>query len=110
MAGLEDAPRAGRPCKLTPTQRAAFQARVSVSPETGKDSVGQWRAADVQPLIWRESTAQRLVSVSSRIARSTACPENIAQEGPYKTIIEVLQVLEPRTMQHQQKRDDFADR
>jgi len=54
MAGLEDAPRSGRPCKLTPTQRAALQARVSVPPELGKDGVGRWRAADVQRLIRRE--------------------------------------------------------
>jgi transposase len=43
-AGLEDAPRAGRPCKLTETQRAALQARLSVPPEIGKDGVGRWRA------------------------------------------------------------------
>lgn len=54
MAGLEDAPRAGRPCKLTERQRAALQARVSVPPEFGKDGVGRWRAADVQRLIRRQ--------------------------------------------------------
>ena len=54
MAGLEDAARAGRPCKLTQTQRAALQARVSVPPEIGKDGVGRWRAADVQRLIRHE--------------------------------------------------------
>ena len=54
MAGLEDAPRAGRPCKLTETQRAALQARLSVPPEIGKDGVRRWGAADVQRLIRRE--------------------------------------------------------
>ena len=54
MAGLEDAPRAGRPCKLTETQRAALQARLSVPPDIGKDGVGRWRAADVQRLIRRQ--------------------------------------------------------
>jgi transposase len=54
IAGLEDAPRAGRPCKLTQTQRASLQARVSVPPEIGKDGVGRWRAADVQRLLRRE--------------------------------------------------------
>ncbi len=54
MAGLEDAPRAGRPCKLSQTQRAALKARVSVPPEIGKDGVGRWRAVDVQRLIRRE--------------------------------------------------------
>jgi transposase len=53
-AGLEDAPRAGRPCKLTQTQRAALQARLSRPPEIGQDSVGRWRATDVQRLIRRE--------------------------------------------------------
>jgi transposase len=54
MAGLEDAPRAGRPCKLTQTQRASLPARVSVPPDIGKAGVGRWRAADVQRLIRRE--------------------------------------------------------
>jgi transposase len=53
-AGLEDAPRGGRPCKLTKTQRAALQARLGGPPELGKDGVGRWRAADVQQLIRRE--------------------------------------------------------
>ena len=53
-ASLEDAPRAGRPCKLTETQQASLQARVSLPPDLGKDGVGRWRAADVQRLIRRD--------------------------------------------------------
>jgi len=40
--------------KLTETQRAALQARLSVPPEIGKDGVRRWGAADVQRLIRRE--------------------------------------------------------
>jgi transposase len=54
MAGLAEAPRAGRPCKLSQTQRTSLQARVSVPPAIDKDGVGRWRAADVQRLIRRE--------------------------------------------------------
>lgn len=54
MAGLEDAPRQGRPCKLTEEQRASLKARLSLPPEIAEDGVGRWRAADVQRLIERE--------------------------------------------------------
>lgn len=54
MAGLEDAPRQGRPCKLTEEQRASLKARLSLPPDIAEDGVGRWRAADVQRLIERE--------------------------------------------------------
>jgi hypothetical protein len=53
-AGLEEAPRAGRPCKLSQRQRAALQARLSLPPELGQDGVGRWRAAAVPRLIGRD--------------------------------------------------------
>jgi putative transposase len=54
MAGLEDAPRAGRPPKLSAAQLAALKKRISTPPDINKDGVGRWRAADVQRLIARE--------------------------------------------------------
>jgi transposase len=54
IAGLEDAPRAGRPPKLSAEQLAALKQRVSVPPDIGRDGVGRWRAADVQRLIKRD--------------------------------------------------------
>jgi transposase len=47
MAGLEDAPRCGRPPKLSAAQLAALKKRISVPPDIDKDGVGRWRAADV---------------------------------------------------------------
>lgn len=54
IAGLADAPRAGRPSKLSAEQLAALKARVSVPPQVEQDGVGRWRAADVQRLIKRD--------------------------------------------------------
>jgi transposase len=54
MAGLKDAPRAGRPPKLSAAQLAALKERISAPPDIGRDGVGRWRAADVQRLIARE--------------------------------------------------------
>jgi putative transposase len=54
MAGLEDAPRQGRPCTLTEEQRASLKARLGLPPDIAKDGVGRGRAADVQRLIERE--------------------------------------------------------
>jgi transposase len=54
IAGLEDAPRAGRPPKLSAEQLAALKQRVSAPPDIGPDGVGRWRAADVQRLIKRD--------------------------------------------------------
>jgi transposase len=54
MVGLEDGKRRGRPCKLSATQLAALQARISVPPDIGRDGVGRGRAVDVQRLIARE--------------------------------------------------------
>lgn len=51
MVGLEDGQRPGRPCKLSATQLASLQARISVPPDIERDGVGRWRAADVQRLI-----------------------------------------------------------
>lgn len=58
MAGLEDAPRQGRPCQLTQEQMASLKARISLPPDIAKDGVGRWRAADVQRLIEREYGVQ----------------------------------------------------
>lgn len=53
-AGLADAPRSGRPAKLSAAQLAALKERVSVPPDIGQAGVGRWRAADVPRLIARE--------------------------------------------------------
>lgn len=58
MAGLEDAPRSGRPCKLTGEQLTSLKKRISKPPEVDKDGVGRWRAVDVQRLIKREYGAE----------------------------------------------------
>lgn len=54
IAGLEDAPRAGRPPKLSAAQLARLKQRISTPPDIAKDGIGRWRAADVQRLIARE--------------------------------------------------------
>lgn len=54
IAGLQDAPRCGRPAKLSAAQLAALKQRISVPPELDQEGVGRWRAADVQRLIARE--------------------------------------------------------
>ena len=54
-AGLEDAPRGGRPCRLSEAQMESLKARIGAPPDIEKDGVGRWRAVDVQRLIKRES-------------------------------------------------------
>ena len=54
IAGLEDAPRAGRPSKLSAEQLVALKQRVSEPPQVEQEGVGRWRAADVQRLIKRD--------------------------------------------------------
>lgn len=54
IAGLEDAPRPGRPCRLSGEQLALLKERISAPPDVARDGVGRWRAADVQRLIKQE--------------------------------------------------------
>lgn len=49
--GLEEAPRSGRPLKLSPQAEAAFKERLEAQPDVEKDGVVRWRAVDIQRVL-----------------------------------------------------------
>lgn len=52
--GLRDAPRSGRPCKLTDEQLASFKQRIEGGPSYEKDGMVRWRAVDIQRVLREE--------------------------------------------------------
>ena len=47
IEGLINATSPGRPCKLTPAQKAELKALVELGPDPGKDGVVRWRCIDL---------------------------------------------------------------
>jgi transposase len=55
LAGLEDKPRPGAPCKkLEVKQQATFRERLIKQPDAGKDGLVRWRVRDVQKVLQEE--------------------------------------------------------
>jgi transposase len=54
LAGLQDKPHRGAPCKLQAEQQEAFRKRMIEQPSMAKDGMVRWRVLDVQRVLAEE--------------------------------------------------------
>ena len=91
LAGLNDRPRTGAPCKLAEEHHTAFRERLLKQPVPDKDVVVRWRIGDVQKLLADEfhatyhhehSVSRLLKSLGIvRLTTRPSHPEKNAQEA-----------------------------